>query len=148
MSQEQRLGNDKRTPEERQENARRAGIESGKSRRRKRTMREAAELMLNNPEQEQEYIDLLKAMGCKNQAEMTNLMSIVASMIRKAKSGDVKAANFVKDIVSDSEADKLKKRRLELELQRFEHLRAQSDPESDGVKAWIEAVLDGENTDI
>lgn len=44
-------------------------------------------------------------MGCTKPAEMTNLMSIMAAMIQKAKRGDVKAANFIKDIVADKEAN-------------------------------------------
>ncbi len=139
MSKEERLGNEQRTPEERQENARRAGIESGKSRRRKKTMREAAELMLNSPERDEEYIKLLEAMGCTKSSEMTNLMSIMAAMIQKAKRGDVKAANFIKDIVADTEEEKLKRQRLEFEMKKFEHLNTDKPSAAD---EWISVMLE------
>ncbi len=102
-------------------------------------MREAAELMLNSPERDEEYIKLLEAMGCTKPSEMTNLMSIMAAMIQKAKRGDVKAANFIKDIVADTEEEKLKRQRLEFEMKKFEHLNTDKPSAAD---EWISVMLE------
>ena len=81
------------TAEERKESARRAGIASGESRRKKRAMRELLCDMLAADVMETEIKEALEAMGvqaCQDAA-------ICLAMIRKAKKGDVDASRWVRD---------------------------------------------------
>lgn len=75
--------NEARTPEERRENARKAGIASGEARRLKRTMRDILEELLSAPSIES--------------PDKTNNEVIMASAVRKAKGGDLKAMEFIRD---------------------------------------------------
>jgi hypothetical protein len=74
--------NEARTPEERRENARKAGIASGDARRAKKTMREVLEVLL-------ETVD--------KGSDKTNIEVMMASAVRKAMNGDLKAMEFVRD---------------------------------------------------
>lgn len=74
--------NEARTPEERRENARKAGIASGDARRAKRTMREVLEILLETVDKD---------------SDKTNIEVMMASAVRKAMNGDLKAMEFVRD---------------------------------------------------
>lgn len=74
--------NEARTPEERRANARKAGIASGDARRAKKTMREVLEVLL-------ETVD--------KGSDKTNIEVMMASAVRKAMNGDLKAMEFVRD---------------------------------------------------
>lgn len=74
--------NEARTPEERRENARKAGVASGEARRAKKTMREVLEVLL-------ETVD--------KGSDKTNIEVMMASAVRKAMNGDLKAMEFVRD---------------------------------------------------
>lgn len=74
--------NEARTPEERRENARKAGIASGDARRAKKTMREVLEVLLETVDKD---------------SDKTNIEVMMASAVRKAMNGDLKAMEFVRD---------------------------------------------------
>lgn len=74
--------NEARTPEERRANARKAGIASGDARRAKRTMREVLEVLLETVDKD---------------SDKTNIEVMMASAVRKAMNGDLKAMEFVRD---------------------------------------------------
>lgn len=74
--------NEARTPEERRDNARKAGVASGEARRAKKTMREVLEVLL-------ETVD--------KGSDKTNIEVMMASAVRKAMNGDLKAMEFVRD---------------------------------------------------
>lgn len=74
--------NEQRTPEERRENARKAGVASGEARRAKKTMRDVLEILLEAKAPE---------------SDKTNIEAMMAKAVLKALSGDLKAMEFVRD---------------------------------------------------
>ena len=71
-----------RTKEEAREIGRKGGIASGEARRAKKTMREVLEVLL-------ETVD--------KGSDKTNIEVMMASAVRKAMNGDLKAMEFVRD---------------------------------------------------
>ena len=90
--------NEARTPEERRRNAAKAGKASGRARRIKRDMREAAQVLLNMkvPKDQTNLLQTMKAMGLKN-AELDMNMAILVVAYAKAMLGDIEAARFIRD---------------------------------------------------
>lgn len=78
-----------RTKSEAREISKKGGVVSGKSRRMRKTFRELLKIALEMP----------SANG------VTNAEEIVASMIRKAQGGDVKAFEAVRDTIGEKPAD-------------------------------------------
>lgn len=90
------IPNSERTPEERQEIARRGGKASGKSRRRKKTMREWAQIFGETP--------VKVKLPDGKEADATVLGQIVAAQMAKASRGDTKAAKWVSDLLEETQA--------------------------------------------
>lgn len=72
----------KRTKEEVREIGRKGGIASGDARRAKKTMREVLEILLETVDKD---------------SDKTNIEVMMASAVRKAMNGDLKAMEFVRD---------------------------------------------------
>lgn len=83
--------NSERTPSELREMTRKGGIASGKARRTKKTFKELLKIVLE--------------MRTKN--GNTNAEEIVASMILKAQSGDVKAFEAIRDTIGEKPKDEV-----------------------------------------
>lgn len=82
----------KRTKAEQREIAKQGGIASGEARRKKRTMRETAEILLQTvKEGEGEKI--------------THLEAVVAALVLKAEQGDVSAINSLRDLIGEKPKD-------------------------------------------
>ena len=95
MANEQNLiPNEARTPEERRENARKAGKASGVARARKRTLRELAEIIGSMPTKNPKTIAIMEKAGFKPE-EMTNDMATMLAMQLKSQAGDVSAAKLL-----------------------------------------------------
>lgn len=106
------IPNKERTPSERRENARKAGIASGKARRRKRSMKEAADLYLSLPVSDKRkfnkaahrYVDV---------EDIDNQMLMIIGLVDAATDGDAGAAKVVIDLLGertpreDAEQDQL-----------------------------------------
>lgn len=103
---------DERTEDERREIARKGGIESGKARRRKRTMKEAAQIILKAPVNA-DQAELLSGYGIAEQ-DHTNLVLIMAKAVQRAADGDLKAAEFIRDVLGENPQYKIYEKRLEL----------------------------------
>lgn len=111
-NEENLIPNEERTPSERRENARKAGIASGKARRRKRSMKEAADLFLSLPVSDKRkfnkavrrYVDV---------EDIDNQMLMIMGLIDAATDGDAGAAKVVIDLIGertpreDAEQDQL-----------------------------------------
>ena len=81
--------NSERTPDERRENARKAGVASGESRRRRKQMREALDELLSRG-----YVD-----GSGKEIDGTTIL--MTRVYRKAMDGDMKAIQFIRDTVGE-----------------------------------------------
>ena len=96
-----------RTSEELREMTRKGGIASGEARRRKKTMREALEMLLFHTKLNEQTKQMLKAEGVENADDFNHQMVITRSLIAKAESGDVQAYNAICSMIGEKPADKI-----------------------------------------
>ena len=99
----------KMTPEERAECGRKGGTESGKTRRRKKAMKETLEVLLSMPMKSGKYADIE---NIKNFADIKgkNISveeAMLISMIQKALHGNVPAFEAVRDTVGENPTKKI-----------------------------------------
>ena len=95
-----------RTSEELREMTRKGGIASGEARRRKKTMREALEMLMYKCELPEQTKQMLKAEGVSEE-DFNHQMVITRSLIAKAESGDVQAYNAICAMIGEKPAEKL-----------------------------------------
>lgn len=95
-----------RTSEELREMTRRGGIKSGEVRRRKKTMRQALEMLMFQCELPEQTKQMLRAEGVSEE-EMNHQMVITRSLIAKAESGDVQAYNAICAMIGEKPAEKM-----------------------------------------
>ena len=106
------IPNEDRTPSERRENARKAGVASGKARRRKRSMKEAADLYLSLPVSDKRRWNKI-ARKCVDPEDIDNQMAMVIGLTEAATAGDASAARAVLQLLGedtpreDAEQDQL-----------------------------------------
>ena len=86
-----RDANNKRTPEERRELAKKAGKASGQARRRKADFRKTLNLLLTAEIDNEEWKPVLESLGIECTLESALLMA----QIKEAMAGNTKAAYFV-----------------------------------------------------
>ena len=84
----------KRTESEQREIAQQGGIASGKARRRKRSMKEAADYYLSLPETDRRSVNALLR-DAVDPEDIDNQMSVVMGIAAAAKQGDSRAANVL-----------------------------------------------------
>ena len=94
--------NSKRSREEHSEDSRKGGIASGEARRRKRTMREAAELFLSLPVKDDELKERMEALGVDGD-DVDNQMAVIVGLTMKATSGDSKAAQVLAELLGEGQ---------------------------------------------
>lgn len=87
--------NEDRTPEERRENARKAGIASGVARRKKRDLREACLAILDTE------------ITTKSGEKMTGSEAMVAKLFQQAINGNIKAFEVLRDTAGQKPVDKV-----------------------------------------
>lgn len=97
------IPNSERTPEELREMTRKAGIASGEARRRKKSLREKAKLLMSLSVQDQEELYKAKELGLADEdidLEMVNLIHI-HNIIKKENFNSVGAFNSLKDLTDE-----------------------------------------------
>lgn len=105
------ISNSDRTPEERREIAAAGGRASGVSRRRKKSLREAADLYLSLPVSNRRAWNKISAEGV-DPDDIDNQMAMIIGLTQKAIKGDAKAAKIIVDLIGperkeDSAMEKL-----------------------------------------
>lgn len=95
-----------RTSEQLREMTRKGGIKSGEARRRKKTMREALELLMFNTELPEATKQMLEAEGVTPD-DFNHQMVITRSLIAKAEAGDVQAYNAICAMIGEKPAEKM-----------------------------------------
>lgn len=95
-----------RTSEELRAMTRKGGIASGEARRRKKSMREALEMLMYKCELPEQTKQMLRAEGVSDD-EMNHQMVITRSLIAKAESGDVQAYNAICAMIGEKPAEKM-----------------------------------------
>ena len=96
-----------RTEKELREQTRNGGIKSGEARRRKKTMREALEMLMYNAKLPETTKQMLQAEGIKDAESMNHQMVITRSLIAKAEAGDVQAYNAICAMIGEKPAEKV-----------------------------------------
>lgn len=91
---------DQRSQSEARELGREGGRASGESRRRKKSLREAAELYLSLPVSDKRAWNKLSKDGVAPE-DVDNQMAIIAGLSIKAAKGDAKAAKVLFDLIGD-----------------------------------------------
>ena len=89
--------NSARTPSERRENASKAGIASGKARRRKKSLKQKMQLLLSLPAADNDQT-ALATMGIDPE-DMDNEMVLVKALFLAAAEGDTKAFDRIQDVL-------------------------------------------------
>lgn len=97
------------------EAGRNGGKASGEARRRKRDMKNAARLLLNMPVQQKTVIENLEAFGIE-ESDQTNQMALMVRVLTKAlATGDVRAAEFLRDTAGYNPETRLKEQQFKYE---------------------------------
>ena len=105
-----------RTESEQREIAQQGGIASGKARRRKRSMKEAADYYLSLPETDRRSVNALLR-DAVDPEDIDNQMAVIKGITARAKKGDPQAANVLLKMLGeevpqeDSGADTLENAR-------------------------------------
>ena len=103
MANERNLApNSARTPSERRENASKAGIASGKARRRKKSLKQKMQLLLSLPAADTDRTELT-IMGV-DPDDMDNEMVLVKALFIAAAAGDTRAFDRIQDVLGRSVA--------------------------------------------
>lgn len=101
MPNEQNLiPNSERTAEERQRIASAGGRASGIARRRKRSLREAADLYLSLPVADRKSWNKIAREGVAPE-DIDNQMAMIIGLTQQAMKGDAKAAKVIVDLIGD-----------------------------------------------
>lgn len=95
-----------RTKSEQREIARKGGIKSGQTRRNKKSMREALEMLMFDVEVDEAAKDKLRGAGI-NEKDFNNQMLITLGLMKKAREGDVQAYNAICSMIGEKPADKI-----------------------------------------
>lgn len=92
-----------RTGEQQVETARRGGIASGEARRRKKTMKETAKMLLDMeiPDAAKELKAKLKVMGISEE-DFTYQSAVMVGILNQAMKGNTKAAAFLRDTAGEN----------------------------------------------
>ena len=94
----------KRSKEEAREQGRIGGKASGAARRRKRSLKEAADLFLSLPVSDQKTFNAMAKAGV-NPEDTDYQMAVIVGLTMKAIKGDAKAAKTVIDLLGESATD-------------------------------------------
>ena len=94
------IPNSERTPEERREIATAGGKASGVSRRRKRSLKEAADLYLSLPVSDRRVWNKIARRGVDPE-DIDNQMAMVIGLTMAATAGDAKAAKIIVDLLGE-----------------------------------------------
>ena len=104
---------EKRSPEEAREMGRKGGRASGEARRRKKSLREAAELYLSLPVADRRKWNKISAEGVPPD-DVDNQMAIIVGLSAKAAKGDARAAKVLFDLLGEQPKDEPKSDRQAL----------------------------------
>lgn len=94
-----------RSKDEAKKRGRKGGIASGETRRRKKTMREALEMLLFDTKLSEQTKQMLQAEGVKNADDFNHQMVITRSLIAKAESGDVQAYHAICAMIGEKPSE-------------------------------------------
>ena len=89
-----------------QEEAKRGGIASGEARRRKKSLKETLDILLEYRPTEKE-LDFLREHGIDVEDDATYRTAVAFSMINKAVKGNTRAFEMLRDTIGEKPVDKI-----------------------------------------
>ena len=92
--------NSNRTREQHSEDSRKGGVASGVSRRRKRSLKEAADLFLSLPVSDRKIWNKISRHGVDPE-DIDNQMAMIIGLTMAATAGDAKAAKVIVDLLGE-----------------------------------------------
>lgn len=92
--------NSNRTREQHSEDSRKGGVASGVSRRRKRSLKEAADLFLSLPVSDRKMWNKISRRGVDPE-DIDNQMAMIIGLTMAATAGDAKAAKIIVDLLGE-----------------------------------------------
>ena len=92
--------NSNRTREQHSEDSRKGGVASGISRRRKRSLKEAADLYLSLPVSDRKMWNKISRRGV-DPDDIDNQMAMIIGLTMAATAGDAKAAKVIVDLLGE-----------------------------------------------
>lgn len=98
------IPNSERTPSELREICSKGGKASGAARRRKRSLREAADLLLSLPVKDPDALDRILGVGVPVE-DADYQMAVVVGMTIGAMNGDSKSARVLMEMLGDTKSD-------------------------------------------
>lgn len=113
------------TKENAAEMGRRGGLKAQVTLRRKRKLKECLKLILELPPTEKQK-EALARMGIEDE-DMNNQMVMASAMFVRATKGDVRAAEYIRDLTGQQPESKLDKARTKLMLAQAEALKKAND---------------------
>lgn len=151
MANEQNLiKNSERTPSERRENAKKAGVASGKARRKKANLKKAFETILQADVASPNVKKQLEELGF----DSTNEMALAMVMMQKAMKGNVRAFEQISKLTTTDAKDTLDKKeqkarikRLELDNKKREQELSGSKSDTSLMESLLDAVKGGDNVE-
>lgn len=112
-------GFESRSTEEVREIARKGGIASGATRRKKRTMKSAAKMLMDMPASKA-IAKKMKLLGIAEE-DTTYQMAVIVAMVQEAAAGSVPAATFLRDVMGENPQTELRKQELKQRKEEFKH---------------------------
>lgn len=104
MAREDLIPFDRRTEEEQKRLARAGGIASGIARRRKRSLKEAADLYLSLPVSDKRRFNKMTRKYVDPE-DVDNQMAMIIGLTEAATAGDARAAKVIVDLIGDDGGD-------------------------------------------
>ena len=95
------------TTEQAREIGRKGGLASVENKRRRKTMREALEMLMYHTNLPEQTKQMLQAEGINDVDSMNHQMVITRSLIAKAEAGDVQAYNAICAMIGEKPAEKV-----------------------------------------
>ena len=105
MNEHNLIPNSDRTPSELREQTSKAGKKSGESRRKKKSMKQVMDMLLQMPAEAQADYELLVSLGIDisslDENTVNNMLIVNVALLRLAKAGDVQAIKELRSIIED-----------------------------------------------
>ena len=131
-----------RTESEQREIQSKGGKKSGEARRKKKSMKQVMDILLQMPASTFDDYQILADMGINidefSETEINNLFVVNAALLSLAKTGNVKAIKELRSIIDDGSYEKAK---LKLEREKFEYMKKMQGGGDSEALAKLDEVL-------
>ena len=134
-------GFDSRSTSEAREAGQKGGLASGAARRRKKSMKAAAKMLLDMPVTSKELQQKMKLLGVP-EGDSSYQMAVMVAMLNQAMKGNVKASYFLRDTIGESPSDQIRREELKLSKAKFEYEKAGTEKEKASLADAIQAAYE------